>query len=113
MENDDVKLRRRMDNLHKNIDGMKDDKFRISQISLNYIRKELLTTSFMNKYTNFSEFDEMIGCSGFKIENEIEFEDIICTDPWNSFIDSNTQFKDWSEMLKTSVLERATMKLKI
>ena len=22
----------------------------------------------------------MIGCSGFKIENEIEFEDIICTD---------------------------------
>ena len=40
-ETEKSKLRKRMDDLHKDIDIMKGDKFRLTEINLDYIRKEL------------------------------------------------------------------------
>jgi hypothetical protein len=107
----DSKLKKRLDNIHKDIDVMKDNKFRLSEVNLDYIKKELLTTDFMEKYTNFKNFEEMIKSSGFKIENEIEFKDATETLKWNEHIVKNSNFKNWKEMLRTSVIERASRKL--
>jgi hypothetical protein len=107
----DSKLKKRLDNIHKDIDVMKDNKFRLSEVNLDYIKKELLTTDFMEKHTNFKNFEEMIKSSGFKIENEIEFKDASETLKWNEHIVKNSNFKNWKEMLRTSVIERASRKL--
>jgi len=110
-EADELKLRKRMDNLHKNIDIMKGDKFRLTNINLDYIKKELLTPSFMEKHTKFSSFDMLIKSSEFKIENELEFKDTSDSTGWDEYIIKNTEFKNWNEMLRVAVLERATRKL--
>jgi len=110
-EADESKLRKRMDNLHKDIDIMKDKKFRLTEINMDYIKKELLIPEFMEKYSKFSNFDKMIKFSSFKIDNEIEFRDATDTIEWNDYIDNNSDFKNWNEMLRTAVLERATRKL--
>jgi hypothetical protein len=110
-EADESKLRKRMDNLHKDIDIMKGDKFRLTEINLEYIQKELLTTNFMEKHTDFRNFEDMLQSSIFKIENEIEFVDVTETFEWNEYVRENTEFENWKEMLRKSVLERATKKL--
>jgi len=110
-EADESKLRKRMDDLHKDIDIMKDKKFRLTEINMDYIKKELLVPVFMEKHTNFSSFEKMIKSTNFKIDNEIEFRDATDTIEWNENIDNNSDFKNWNEMLRTAVLERATRKL--
>ena len=110
-EADESKLRKRMDDLHKNIDIMKGEKFRLTDINLDYIKKELLTPDFMEKHTKFSSFDMMIKSSEFKIENELEFKDTANSTKWNEYIIKNTEFKNWNELLRIAVLERATRKL--
>ncbi len=111
-EADVLKLRKRMDNLHKNIDNMKGDKFRLTDINLDYIKKELLTPDFMGKHTKFSSFDMMIKSSDFKIENELEFNDVLNSTDWDELVIKCTEFKNWHEMLRIAVIERATRKLK-
>ena len=110
-ETDESKLKKRLDDLHKDIDIMKGDKFRLTEINLDYIKNELLTREFMGKHTIFSSFDNMITTCGFKIENELEFKDASTTAEWNEYVNNNTEFKDWDDMLRTSVFERATRKL--
>lgn len=110
-ETDDSKLKKRLENIHKNIDGMNNEKFRLSEINLDYITNELLTPAFMGSHTKFENFQEMVKSSDFKIENEIEFKDATETEKWNVHVVENTDFKDWKEMLRTAVIERATRKL--
>ena len=110
-EADESKLRKRMDDLHKDIDIMKDKKFRLTEINMDYIKKELLVPAFMEQHTNFSSFEKMIKSTNFKIDNEIEFRDATDTIEWNENIENNSDFKNWNEMLRTAVLERATRKL--
>ena len=59
-EADESKLLKRMKNLHKEIDVMKDNKFRLSEINLDYIKNELLHQDFMKTHTDFSSFEKMI-----------------------------------------------------
>jgi hypothetical protein len=110
-EADESKLRKRMEDLHNDIDIMKGGNFRLTEINLDYIKKEILTQDFIMKHTEFSSFEEMIKSSSFKIENEIDFRDASGTIEWNEFIIKNTEFANWNEMLRRSVLERATRKL--
>ena len=112
-DTEDSKLKKRLDNIHKDIDIMKDDKFRLSEINLDYIKKELLTPDFMEKHTDFTTFDKMVESSDFKIDNEIEFKDATETVKWNEHVMKNSNFKNWKEMLRTSVIERASRKLTI
>ncbi|MTK63555.1 MAG: hypothetical protein F8N15_03225 [Methanobacterium sp.] len=112
-ETDNFNLKKRLENIHDDIDPMKAEKFRLSEINYNYVQKELLTPNFMEKHTKFRNFSEMIRSSDLKIENEIEFKDAIETEKWNRLVRENSNFKDWNEMLRTAVIERATRKLAI
>lgn len=112
-ETDDSKLKKRLENIHKDIDVMKDEKFRLSEINLDYIENELLTPDFIEKHTKFENFNEMIKFSDFRIENEIEFKDATETVKWNLYVVENSDFEDWNEMLRTAVIERASKKLSL
>ena len=56
-------------------------------------------------------FDIKIKSSEFKIENELEFKDASDSTKWDEYVIKNTEFKNWNEMLRVAVLERATRKL--
>lgn len=112
-ENDDFNLKKRLENIHKDIDPMKTEKFRLSEINYDYVQNELLTPDFMEKHTEFKNFSEMVRSSDFKIENEIEFRDAIETEKWNLLVKENSDFHDWNEMLRVAVIDRATRKLTI
>lgn len=71
---------------------------------------ELLTSSFISKHTHFSNADEMFDASGFKIENQDDFE-AIPDDKWDEFISSISTFPDWQAMLNEAGKEWAARKL--
>lgn len=112
-ETNDVNLKKRLENIHRDIDPMKDEKFRLSEINFDYIQNELLTKDFMEKHTNFSNLSEMAKAGNFRIENEIEFKDVIESEKWNIHVVENSDFKDWNGMLTTAVIERASRKLSL
>lgn len=89
-----------MENKIKETDG---EKVKIS---------ELLNPDFMQKYTEFSDFDEMIEMSEFDEETFSEnFEEITETDEWNNYITDTTKFKDWEEMLNTAGVDLISSRL--
>lgn len=72
--------------------------------------EEIFTSGFMNKYTDYSSFDEMLDASGFKIESNEDF-DKIPIDKLNEFIKMHTRFPSWEEMIGTAAEEYFVYKL--
>jgi hypothetical protein len=56
---------------------------------------ELFTDSFMQQYTNFGTFQDMVNACGIEILKEQ-------SEKLTQFIIANTRFKTWEEMLKTA-----------
>ena len=71
---------------------------------------ELFVPVFMQKYTTFSSFDELLEAGGFHAETSEEFEAIPDT-PFDEHIARTTKFHDWQEMLDTATEEYVTRKL--
>jgi hypothetical protein len=65
---------------------------------------EILTTSFLRRYTDFSSADEMFERSGFKVESPDDFENIPDAE-WDQFITQHTRFSNWSDMLQAAGTE--------
>ncbi len=59
---------------------------------------ELFSEQFMGTYTEFGDFDELLEESEFEVEDEEDFKNIPDKD-WDEFINANTQFDDWEEMV--------------
>ena len=68
---------------------------------------KVLSSSFLSKYTYFSNLDEMIEASGFKIENQKDLE-TVPGDEWNKFIRSVSAFPSWELMIKEAGNEWTT-----
>lgn len=60
--------------------------------------EEMFNPQFMMKYTQFSNFDEMLNKSGFKVETKEDFEAIDDSE-WDEYVQKTTQFTNWQEML--------------
>ena len=71
---------------------------------------ELMTPSFMHRYTNFATFETMLEASGFKAETTAEFESIP-NDQWDAFIAGATRFPNWQSMLNEAGKDWATKQL--
>jgi len=71
---------------------------------------ELFIPSFMSRYTNFSSFDEFIEASGFTVNSQEDFESIPDAE-MDKYVQANTQFASWQEMLDKSVEEYTVRKL--
>lgn len=73
---------------------------------------ELLTPGFLAKHSRFLSTDEMFEASGFKIESTEDFTKIP-DDEWNRFIQQNTSFATWDDMLSAAGTEWAQQRLKL
>ncbi len=73
---------------------------------------ELLTPGFLAKHTRFLSTDELFEASGFNVQSAEDFEKIP-DEEWESFIQQNTPFATWGEMLSAAGAEWAQKKLGI
>lgn len=97
-----------LDELSKKLDELKESAESIqgTQVSLDV----LLTPGFLAKHTRFLSADEMLEASGFNVETAEDFEKIPYEE-WNNFIEQNTPFATWSDMLSAAAAEWAQKKL--
>lgn len=65
---------------------------------------ELLTPGFLAKHTRFLSEDEMFEASGFTVITAEDFRKIPDAE-WDSFIQKNTPFPTWSDMLSAAASE--------
>lgn len=66
---------------------------------------ELLNETFMANHTNYTNLDEMINGSEFEFETDEEFEEILETEEWDTFIESNSVFENWDDMIEKALAE--------
>jgi len=71
---------------------------------------ELLTPGFLAKHTRFLSEDELFEASGFEVKTAEDFEKIP-DDEWDQFIQQNTPFATWSDMLSAAGTEWTQKKL--
>lgn len=60
--------------------------------------QDILTPEFISQNSNFNDLSELLESSGFKIDSQSDFENI----PQNeldTFIDKETTFSSWEDML--------------
>lgn len=74
------------------------DKFEELEGSNKVTLNELFPEEFMKNYTEFKDLDELQEESDFEIDSEEDFKNIPDED-WDEFIDENTEFSSWEEML--------------
>lgn len=72
--------------------------------------EDLLTPSFISRYTRFANVDEFFAASGFKVESREDLE-AIPEDKWDMYIRSVSSFHDWEAMLGEAGKEWAAKKL--
>ncbi|WDU84236.1 hypothetical protein [Caloramator sp. Dgby_cultured_2] len=80
-------------NLKKIEDNLKEFE-KTNTVSFN----ELFNSQFMNKYTNFSSFEEFLSYGGFIVNSQEDFE-AIPDDKMNELVQKTTIFSSWEEML--------------
>ena len=66
--------------------------------------QDLLTGAFMSKHTNYSSLDDFVEASGFDWSTEEAIE-AIPDDELDAFVEANTKFSSWQEMLSTASAE--------
>jgi hypothetical protein len=71
---------------------------------------ELYDRSFMEEYSRYSSFDELLEDGGFEIKTEEGFDQVPDAE-LDSHIRSNTSFDSWEEMQETAVHEWTAEKM--
>ena len=71
---------------------------------------ELYDRSFMQEYSRYSSFYELLEDGGYEVETEEDFKRIP-EDELDSHIRSNTSFDSWEEMKETAVQKWAAEKM--
>jgi len=71
---------------------------------------EVLTPAFISRHTRFSDADELFDAGGFSFESQDEFE-AIPEDKLDAFIQSESLFTSWRDMLETASKEWTAEKL--
>ena len=96
------------DELSKKLDELKESAESIqgTQVPLG----ELLTPGFLAKHTRFLSEDELFEASGLSVQSTEDFEKIP-DEEWDNFIQQNTPFASWSDMLSAAGAEWAQKKL--
>lgn len=97
-----------------NIDGFDELSKKIDKISDN--AKEMNGTSdmsidtlfnpeFMKKYTNEEDIVKFVESSELSIKNQVDFNEMIQTKEWDTYVSENTNFSSWHEMLEKALGE--------
>jgi hypothetical protein len=67
---------------------------------------ELMSDSFMQKHTKFTNLQAMLDAGGVDSAEDLTSEE------WNSFIAQNTPYKDWTDMQRQAYTTWVKKKLK-
>ena len=59
--------------------------------------EKLFSNSFLSEKTSFNSLDDMFSSCGFEINSPEDFYNIP-DDKWDSFIQKNSDFENWSQM---------------
>lgn len=98
-----------LDEVQRNLEKLSDSASKINGVQ-EVPLTELLTPGFLAKYSRFLSVDEMFTASGFRVENSEDLEKISGIE-WDHFIEGNTTFASWEEMLSAAGSEWAQVKL--
>lgn len=71
---------------------------------------DLFTSSFMNKYTNFSNFEEFLEAGEFTVNSQEDFESIPDSD-MDLHVSKSTKFSSWQNMLESATEAYVAKKL--
>jgi hypothetical protein len=71
---------------------------------------DILTPSFISEHTRFADADELYEASGFKCDSQEDFE-AIPEDELDKFIQSESSFDSWQDMLGAAGEKWAISKL--
>ena len=91
-----------LDKLEKNISRLSDT----DSIPL----EDLMNSSFISSCSQYSNFEELIEASGFKVESEEDFA-AIPDQEWEQFIQTNTSYEGWIEMQQAALPSYMTANL--
>lgn len=72
--------------------------------------EQLLTPTFMRKYSPFSSFDELLAAGNFEVNSQEDFE-AIPDDVFNRHIATHTNFSTWDDMLGEATSQYALKKM--
>ena len=90
------------DKLQKNASGLSDT----NSIPLG----DLMNPSFISSCSQYSNFEELIEASGFKVESKEDLE-AIPDQEWEQFIQKNTSYEGWIEMQQDAGIRYLTANL--
>ena len=96
-----AKLQKELDKMQKAAENLDN-----AQIPID----DLLTNSFMKKYSNFSNFDEFLEAGNFVVNSQEDFE-AIPENEMDSHVSKTTKFSSWDDMLGTAGEEYALKRL--
>jgi hypothetical protein len=74
--------------------------------------EELFIPSFMERFTVFTSFKDLLKAGGIEVNSRVDFQNIP-DDVIDELITSHTFFDDWQEMLDTAAQEYVARKLDI
>lgn len=63
--------------------------------------EQLFTEEFMQLYTEFESFDELLEASQWEVEDQDDFE-AIPEDAFDTYVDDHTDFPSWEVMYQTA-----------
>ncbi|MEB7752222.1 hypothetical protein [Staphylococcus pseudoxylosus] len=96
--NDDFdKLSKKLDKISDNAKEMNGT----SDISIG----TLFNSEFMKKYTNEEDITKFVESSELNIESQSDFNELIQTKNWDTYVSENTNFSSWNEMLQKALGE--------
>lgn len=72
--------------------------------------EKLFTSSFMEKHTHYSSFDDFLKAGNFVVKSQKDFE-AIPDDVWNQYVENATDFASWDDMLGQATNEYLSSKL--
>jgi|GEM_PF-2063916 len=64
--------------------------------------EQLISAEFLSSCSRFNSFSELLEASGFEGKSKEDFK-AIPDDEWDQFIDENTSYQSWAEMLQSAV----------
>lgn len=71
---------------------------------------ELMNPNFISNCSQFSDLEELMRASGFKVASKEDFE-AIPEQEWEKFIQENTSYESWTEMQQSAGVNYVKSKL--
>ncbi|MBS5985141.1 hypothetical protein [Clostridium paraputrificum] len=72
--------------------------------------KIILSDDFMSKFSKFDSIDDFFNSSNFKITTEEDLKNINI-DEFNTYVQKNTKFGSWNDMIETARISFSKYKL--